>query len=504
MGLGRVVDSYNPIMSHKKNETVVVTRRFELRSPIGEGAIGTVFTTSEAERGPAVAVKRLKPEPAADTRERERFHREAVITSLVDHPGVVAVYGLGETEEGLPFYAMQQIEGGTLCDLLRERGPRVSDRIWMDRLLEVFADICNTVAYAHDRQIVHRDLKPENILIGDDGTVLVADWGIARDLSDQGVDVDEEGLIIGTPGYMAPEQARGDSAIAGPPADVFALGIILYEILIGETPFRGKTFDESISRVLNKPAEDPRRLNRWVSKSLGAICTHALELDPYRRYANAGELANDLRAYREGRPVSVTRQSLPERRRGFVRRRPAAAALIGGSSLALFLILAWFAVRVGIEQGIAARDIQAVHVIDQRVSTLHQRTAEVEAAIETAAARGASRNELAALTRDRQSLVVRQLMLRVEELIMVRDASRLQAFLGAKRFEREAWSRIYGTIDIALETRHPMVAIGIIDAIRELDAEGQLQLALTAGDREKLQSLERRANEDLATLETSF
>jgi len=417
-------------MTGRPRGRMEVTRRFEVLQALGEGAMGEVFAASEGDDWPTLAVKLLKPEHGADSDQRRKFRDEAVVTALIDHPGTVAVHGVGETDDGLPFYATQKVTGGTLTDLLSERGERVSDRFWIDRLLDVFSDVSGTVAYAHRKGIVHRDLKPDNILISDDGAVYVLDWGSARIVAAGGRNPAEEGLIIGTPGYMAPEQARGDSSAAGPQADVFALGVILYQILTGQEPFRGRTVEESLSRVLHRPAENPRRLNRWISRSLAAVCRKALEQDPYRRYADAGKLVEDLRAYRSGRAVSASRPSLAERWRFFHHHRPGTAAIVGGLALAAFLLLLWFGTRLEVARHIARRDAHFIDTVDRHAEALESQAGELQARLDQATIEQASEADLADLSRQLELARVRRLMLQIESLIMVRDLERLQLLPG--------------------------------------------------------------------------
>ncbi|MEZ5312619.1 MAG: serine/threonine-protein kinase [Thermoanaerobaculia bacterium] len=184
------------------------------------------------------------------------------------------VYGAGQSPDGRPFYVMKRVEGRTLRALLDERGRRVTDLLWRQRLLAIFADICETVAYAHARGVVHRDLKPDNVLVDEHDSVTVIDWGLAKraEASRTSSARTVLGDVLGSPGYMAPEQASGDSLAAGPPADVFSLGAILYEILTGSNPFPGATARESMLAAIHRDPPDLAKSVRGLpfSRSLAS------------------------------------------------------------------------------------------------------------------------------------------------------------------------------------------------------------------------------------------
>jgi formylglycine-generating enzyme required for sulfatase activity len=322
--------------------------RYELGHELGRGGYGAVLLAQDRAVGRAVAVKVLRPEAGAGPADVERFLAEARITGQLEHPSVVPIYDLGVRADGQPFYTMRVVARRSLRDLLRSPDAR---REWpLARLCVTFAQVCRAMAYAHARGVVHRDLKPENILVGDYGEVYVADWGIAKVLEAApapGARVPtplpegtgrrtptQLGTILGTPGYMSPEQAFGDAPELDPRSDLFALGVILYEVLTGRRPFEGATALAVLTRTVGADPTPPRELLPGCPLLLEDLCLRCLAKRPADRPASAAELAAEIEAWLEGakersrraaeadrlveqarRPVERHRALLEERRR---------------------------------------------------------------------------------------------------------------------------------------------------------------------------------------------
>jgi hypothetical protein len=282
---------------------------------LGRGGMGRVFEAIDQQFNRTVAVKEVSidaPTPATMC----RFTNEAIVTGHLEHPGVPSVYERGLGSDGRPFYAMRRVQGRTLARALADADTR-EKRL---ALLPVVTRVAQTVGFAHDRGVIHRDLKPENILVGDHGETFVLDWGLARL---RGVPHDTQrdtatggagtlyGTVMGTPAYMAPEQASGDLDRVDERSDVFALGALLYHVLTGAAPYRGGTADELIdaARAARLRPIDARGLPR----ELVAICAKATARDPGERYRNAHELARALEGFeanavlgRPSRTVNLT------------------------------------------------------------------------------------------------------------------------------------------------------------------------------------------------------
>jgi len=309
---------------------------YEVQGVLGYGGVGVVYRVRHLGLQRPVALKMLLAGEFAGPVEVQRFLREASAVAQLHHPHVVAVHDVGE-HEGRPYFTMELLEGGTLATRLagRPQPPREAAA-----LISTLAD---AVEAAHRAGIVHRDLKPANILLTADGVPKVADFGLARGI-DEGPGLTRTGSRLGTPSYMAPEQARGDGAARGPACDVHALGAMLYEVLTGRPPFRADTAAETERQVIAQDPLPPSRLEAAVPRDLETICLTCLRKDPHRRYASAALLAADLRRFLAGEPVSARPLGLLARLGRRVRRNPLATALTL-TALALVALAAGFGVR---------------------------------------------------------------------------------------------------------------------------------------------------------------
>jgi serine/threonine protein kinase len=273
-----------------------------------------------------------------------RFVREARITGQLEHPGVVPVYELGRDEQsGRPYYVMRFVRGRTLTEVAqafhRKRGPEGYEPMELVALLSAFVSICHTIAYAHSHGIVHRDLKGENIILGEFGEAIVLDWGLAKKLDDSeehagmpnpdqelGAEAGQTmmGQAVGTPAYMAPEQADGRLDLVGPRTDIFGLGAILHEILTGRPPFSGSTVYETLLQARRGEVAAPRTHWPDVPAGLESICLKALARDPASRHRSAVELGQEVQGWQDRQ----RRQAEDELRRAFERLNIQQAALV--------------------------------------------------------------------------------------------------------------------------------------------------------------------------------
>jgi serine/threonine-protein kinase len=302
---------------------------YDIVEVLGRGAMGVVYKARQVELNRLVALKMILAGVHAAPAERKRLRDEAQALARLRHAHVVQVYDFGESE-GLPYFALEYVEGGTLAE--RWRGQAMPPR----EAAELLEKLARAVHAVHECGIVHRDLKPANVLLTADGEPKIADFGLAKQL-DAGTDLTVSGAIVGTPQYMAPEQAQGRGKDIGPKSDVYALGAILYELLTGKPPFKGPTARDTLRRVLTDDPVPPRRLQRTIDRPLETICLKCLAKHPDRRYASAGELAGRLRLFLDGKPIPDRPMGWIERAWRTVRRHPAVSAfavlLVAGFAL---------------------------------------------------------------------------------------------------------------------------------------------------------------------------
>jgi tetratricopeptide (TPR) repeat protein len=313
---------------------------YEILGELGRGGMGVVYQARDLCLQRLVALKMVLAAAHVTAERLARFRGEAEAIARLQHPNVVQIYEVGE-HEGLPFFAMEHVPGGTLE---RRLGGIPHPAPGAAVLVEHLA---RAVQAAHECGVIHRDLKPANVLLASDGTPKIADFGLAKRLGDSGPRT-ASGAILGTPNYMAPEQAMGQRAEAGPAADIYSLGTILYEALTGRPPFLGITVHDTLLQVVRQEPVPPRRLNPAVPRDLETVCLHCLHKQPERRYASAGALADDLARFRRGEPVAARPVGTVERGWRWCRRNPAIAALAAAVLVALLAgtVVSWrFAVQ---------------------------------------------------------------------------------------------------------------------------------------------------------------
>lgn len=313
--------------------------KYRLLEELGRGGMGTVYLAEDAMLGRRVALKVVATGVAAP-QAAERLLREAGIIARLEHPGIVPVHDAGALPDGRVFYAMKRVDGRRLDELAS--GAALPER------LRIFQRICEAVAFAHAHGVIHRDLKPENVMVGPFGEVLVMDWGVAKLLAPesgeaapsssppQGTAATAEGTIIGTPAWMAPEQAEGAGSGVGPPSDVYALGAILHFLLTGRPPFDDEAARRRVGADSRLPPVPPRRIDPSIPRSLEAIAKKAMASAPEERYPTAEALSGEISRFLDGERVLAHAEGPVERaQRIFTRYRAP-----------IFLVLAYLTARV--------------------------------------------------------------------------------------------------------------------------------------------------------------
>lgn len=330
---------------------------YDLDRQIGHGGMAVVYQARQQHLNRDVAIKMFHPNWLPASREIVRFRTEAQAIARLKHPNIIQIFEIG-THDGLPYLVLELAEQGTLGQRLQNFAytPRAAAE-----LIEVLA---HAVQHSHDQQVIHRDLKPANVLFTDAGTPKITDFGLAKLLLEDAEvsrDATRTGESLGTPRYMAPEQAVGDLERIGPLTDVYALGTLLYECLTGQPPFVATSVAETLQKIQLEEPISPRRLQPSIPRDLATICLHCLHKEPHRRYPSAGLLASDLRHFLAGEPIRARPTPLWERTAKWCRRRPAHAALI-----ALFSLLLIGSLSAGFVMS---------HLEQQRLQTLREEVA---------------------------------------------------------------------------------------------------------------------------------
>ncbi|MFG0255624.1 MAG: serine/threonine protein kinase, partial [Rhodopirellula sp. JB053] len=372
--------------------------RYQVVGELGRGGWGVVQSAIDGHLQRPVAIKRISGPISPSDGVRDRFLHEAIVTSQLQHPGIVPVHELSEDEYGNAYYVMKLLDGKPFHYLIRQvhesqkRHPATPGDAEFDHslaargdyghqqlseailpLLERFIDICNAVAYAHNRGVLHRDLKPANVMVGAFGETIIVDWGLAKRFRDEPHVRDETtieceldraarraddafddsqsdhtsaGSIIGTPAYMSPEQALGNIDSLTQTSDVYSLGVMLYEILVGRHPFKGLDVDTVLKRVRTGEWLPAKQVRRDVPRALSAICEKAMALSPSDRYETAEMLAEDVHRYLAGDAVHADHENWLDRASRWCRRHRTIALCVAVTTLLLLVAASIFGYHI--------------------------------------------------------------------------------------------------------------------------------------------------------------
>jgi TolB-like protein/thioredoxin-like negative regulator of GroEL len=324
------LDAGTSLAAKKKSDRAKVFADFgdyELLEEVGRGGQGVVYRARQKSLNRTVALKVIGLGHWATETHLKRFRREAEAAASLEHPGIVPIHEVGE-RDGSCYFSMKFIEGGQLDQVIRREPMPVR------RAVELIAKVARTVHYAHEHHILHRDIKPGNILLDRKGEPHLTDFGLARLVETEST-VTRTLEVLGTPSYMAPEQAMGNNDALNSATDVYGLGAVLYQLLTGHPPFAGGTTYETIKLLLDTEPRQPRLWNSKIDRDLSTICLKCIEKDPKRRYSSALALAEDLERWLKHEPIKARRTGLITRGGKWVRRNPGFAAMA-----AMLLVLA--------------------------------------------------------------------------------------------------------------------------------------------------------------------
>ncbi len=343
---------------------------YSISSELGRGGMGVVYLATDLRLLRQVALKMIHPSGQLDAEHRRRFLGEARAAARLHHPNLVQVFDAGEWE-GRPYLVFELVEGGTLSEKIRTRSLSFQDSA---KLME---QVCRATHFAHQRHIVHRDLKPSNILIGLDGLPRIGDFGLAKRL-DEDSQQTVSGVLVGTPSYMAPEQASGHTHATSAAVDIYSLGAILYEMLVGHPPLKAASVMETLDLLRTREPTPPRSIDRKVPRDLETICLKCLQKEPARRYLSARVMADDLASYLNGDSIVARPSSTLERTGRWCRRHPLPAALVTALAIVILVGFAavwsqWRVARYNAEQYRRERD-----TVRAAVEVAQAKTAEAE------------------------------------------------------------------------------------------------------------------------------
>jgi serine/threonine protein kinase len=367
-------------------------QRYRLGELLGEGGMGVVFAAEDPRLERRLALKRVRLtpglDPAQELRRLARFVEEARIAGRLEHPGIVPIHELGCDGEGQPYFTMRLVQGRTLAELFAESRQATNSEWNLPRLVGLLQRVAETLAFAHHAGVIHRDLKPANVMVGSFGETYVVDWGLARRLSDgpgraervlgpsapaqdNASSLDTlAGDVVGTPAYMAPEQALGDPEAVGPGVDIYALGALLYELLSGTAPFPGPS-KAALEALRHGPPPALTRIAASAPRELIAIAERALQREPSQRYASMEALRDDLRAYLEGRVVSAYESGgLAELKKWTRRNRGLSAALLVLVAMLGLLAVFWAMRRAERVVGERFQDLERLADLTQEAERL--------------------------------------------------------------------------------------------------------------------------------------
>jgi len=341
-GLGLLGNEEEAAPNLKRTQHVTTMERFvemlgelgdyELLEEVGRGGQGVVYRAHQKSLNRTVALKVIGLGCWATEAHVKRFRREAEAAASLDHPRIVPIYEVGE-RDGQCYFSMQFVEGGQLDEVVSRRPMSIR------QAAELIAKVARTVHYAHEHGILHRDIKPGNILLDANGEPHLTDFGLARLVESEST-ITQTMEVLGTPSYMAPEQAVGNNAAVSSVTDVYGIGAVFYQLLTGHPPFAGGTTYQTIKLLLDTEPRQPRLWNPKIDRDLSTICLKCLEKDPKRRYSSALALAEDLERWLKYEPITARRIGLVARGKKWVRRNPT-RALLAGSLIALIAAVGW-------------------------------------------------------------------------------------------------------------------------------------------------------------------
>ena len=375
--------------------------RFQIIQPIASGGLGQVSLAHDSQLNRKVALKEILPRFHDDPSSYRRFMREAEITGELEHPAIVPIYAVGFRENGSPYYAMRLILGRNFRQIVEDHHRESSEldcfsSLEFRRILGSYVEVCHAIAFAHSKQVVHRDIKPSNIIVGENGETMVVDWGMAKRLDSNasaneetisngslnertlnGVEEEltSEGLVLGTPAYMSPEQALGQLDNVGPASDLFSLGATLYFALTGTAPYSGNSQQAIVAMAIVGNFIPPRTLKLNIPRPLEAICVKAMAIEQTARYATVNHLIEDLERWLADESVSVLSESFSQRIWRIMRRNKVLSQVVATAVAIVAVTAVVFSLLLNHQSNLAKAEKQtAVKLADEKSRLAEEKT----------------------------------------------------------------------------------------------------------------------------------
>ena len=422
------VDSVFRIQPSTNSQTLSSENRFQIIESIASGGLGQVSLARDSHLNRQVALKEILPRYQNDSEKRKRFLREAEITGELEHPAIVPIYSVGFRENGSPYYAMRLIRGRTLRQVVEEyhRESNELERyssMGFRRILGTFVEVCHAIEYAHTKGIVHRDIKPANIIVGENGETMVVDWGMAKKIGSEDkandkanddtvamIDSDEptmsgsvddltnEGVVLGTPAYMSPEQAAGKFERIGPSSDLFSLGATLYFMLTGCAPYSGNSHQEIVGSAIAGSYLLPKRRQPRIPASLEAICLKAMAIETDQRYSKINYLIEDIERWLADEPVSVLPESLSQSAWRFMRRNRLQSQVILGAVAVVSVTAVVFSFLLNNQSNIAKAEKRTAIKLAQEKSVIAEEKTELADKVRASLLEANTQNKLSLST----------------------------------------------------------------------------------------------------------
>ena len=464
---------------------------YEVLSVLGKGGMGIVYKARHVTLNRIVALKMILHGLHGGSTAIQRFLAEARAVAALQHPGIVQIFEIAENN-GLPYFSLEFVEGEDLHSTLKGAP-------WSAKpAAEMVANLCDAMQYAHDHQILHRDIKPANILLDAEKRPKISDFGLAKKV-DSGDQVTQDGAVMGTPSYMPPEQARGDSAAISHRSDIYSLGAVLYQLITGRAPFVSDSMMDTLVQVIHRDPVQPRELQPGVPIDLETICCKALQKEPANRYQSCKELADDLRRYVRGEPILARPISRGERLTRWCRRNPKIA---WPTAIAGFFVIATAGVSFGAWRMSAA---QAITIAEERDEANEQRV-EADKQRNEADKQRLIANQQQALAEENAELATKQANIALQNIqfVLTDVDTKLTTQPGSSEIRiaiMEAVSKKWDELDIGMTGGVRGMAIPTLMAVRHRIAMTLSQLGRVKEADGEFTKLEKMARERIVVKE---